>query len=212
MQNRIRVLPGLVALAALPVWLAAGSVSVFADGSMAGDKARNEARRMPETAKDRKRVLSGLYERLASAESATDAQQISETIEQIWLHSGSDTVNVLMERSLQALKDKKPELALKLLDGIVSLKPSYVEAVSRRAFIHFSQKEFGHALADLRLVLAKDPRHFKAYNGLATILREIGQKEAALKAYRRLREIHPFWEDIQKHIDELAREVEGQDI
>jgi hypothetical protein len=43
-------------------------------------------------------------------------------------------------------------------------------------------------------------------------LREIGQKKAALKAFKQLLEVHPYWSGGQQLVDELAREVEGQGI
>jgi len=64
----------------------------------------------------------------------------------------------------------------------------------------------------LRRALALDPNHFKALDGLGQILREIGQKKAALKAFKQLLEVHPYWSGGQQLVDELAREVEGQGI
>jgi tetratricopeptide (TPR) repeat protein len=203
---------GIIATCVLLVQASAAHSAPPATGSPSpGDSRRDLTKNPPKTAKERRLALDGLYEQLAAASDQRAAQPIAEAIEQLWLHSGSDTVNLMMERSLEALKGKKPELALKLLDGVVGLRPNFAEALSRRAFVHFSQKDYARALADLRLVLAREPRHFKAHNGLATILRELGHKAAALKVYRRLLEIHPFWEDAAKNVDELSRETEGQD-
>ena len=160
----------------------------------------------------KRKVLGDLHERLVAAESAEDAEVVADTIEQMWLYSGSDTANLLMERALLSLQGKKPELALKILDGIVALKPSFAEAWNRRAYVHFAQKDYRKALIDLRRVLSLEPRHFKAINGLATILREFGDKRNALKAYRMLLAIHPFSTDAQTAVKELEREVEGESL
>jgi tetratricopeptide (TPR) repeat protein len=172
----------------------------------------SSALRKPRTPAQKARILSDLYERLSAADNSENAEVLAGTIEQLWLYSGSDTVNLLMERSLKALSDKKVELSLKILDGIVALRPDYAEAWNRRAYVHFSQKDFGRAMADLQQVLALEPRHFKAISGLATIMREFGQKAGALKAYRKLLEIHPFWSDAEQAVRELEREVEGDNI
>jgi tetratricopeptide (TPR) repeat protein len=74
------------------------------------------------------------------------------------------------------------------------------------------RNEIELALGDLRRALALDPNHFKALDGLGQILREIGQKKAALKAFKQLLEVHPYWSGAQQLVDELAREVEGQGI
>ena len=158
------------------------------------------------------KVLADLHERLVAAENADDAEVVADTIEQMWLYSGSDTANVLMERALASLHGKKPELALKILDGVIALQPSYAEAWNRRAYVHFAQKDYRRALIDLQRVLALEPRHFKAINGLATILREFGEKRNALKAYRMLLDVHPFSTDAQTAVKELEREVEGESL
>jgi cytochrome c-type biogenesis protein CcmH/NrfG len=61
-------------------------------------------------------------------------------------------------------------------------------------------------------VLALDPNHFNSLDVLARILREIGQKKAALQAYRQLLDVYPFWPGARQAIDELSRDVEGQGI
>ena len=49
-------------------------------------------------------------------------------------------------------------------------------------------------------------------DGLAQVLRDIGEKRAALQVMRRLVEVHPYWEGTEQAIEELSREVEGQGI
>ena len=73
------------------------------------------------SAAQKTKVLADLHERLVAAENTESAEVVADTIEQMWLYSGSDTTSLLMERALEALHDKKPELALKLLDGVVAL-------------------------------------------------------------------------------------------
>jgi tetratricopeptide (TPR) repeat protein len=158
------------------------------------------------------KVLADLHERLVAAENTEAAEVVADTIEQMWLYSGSDTANLLMERALNSLHGKKPEMALQLLGGVIKLQPNYAEAWNRRAYVHFAQKDYRSALIDLQRVLALEPRHFKAINGLATILREFGEKRSALKAYRMLLEVHPFSTDAQSAVKELEREVEGESL
>jgi tetratricopeptide (TPR) repeat protein len=167
---------------------------------------------LPKTPEEREKTLSDLYALLATADDEDSAKAIAEAIERIWLHSGSPTIDLLMERSMKAVSEKNQELALKLLDHIVELAPDFTEAWNRRAYVHFVRNEIQLALGDLRRALALDPNHFKALDGLGQILREIGQKKAALQAFKQLLEVHPYWSGAQQVIDELAREVEGQGI
>lgn len=167
---------------------------------------------LPKTPAEREKALADLYALLATSDSEESAKTVAEGIERIWLHSGSATIDLLMNRALAALNEKKLPLAIKLLDSIVDLAPDYAEAWNRRAYAHFSNKDVERALGDLRRTLALDGNHFKALEGLSQILREIGQKKGALKALRQLLEVHPYWSGAQQAVDELEREIEGQGI
>ena len=167
---------------------------------------------LPKTPAEREKTLSDLYALLATADDEDTAKAITDAIERVWLHSGSATIDVLMERSIKAMSQKKVDLALKLLDSVVDLAPDYTEAWNRRAYVHFVRKDTERALGDLRRALALDPNHFKALDGLAQILREIGQKKPALKAFRQLLDVHPYWSGAKEAVEELEREVDGQGI
>ena len=95
---------------------------------------------------------------------------------------------------------------------MVEQAPDFTEGWNRRAYVHFQRNELEQALGDLRRALALDPNHFKSLDGLAQILREIGQKKPALQAFRQLHDVHPYWSGAQQAIDELEREVDGQGI
>ena len=166
----------------------------------------------PKTAKEREKALSDLYAHLAAAEDEVKAKTISRSIERLWLSSGSDTVNLLMQRAMEASHAKNNELALKLLDAAVELAPDYAEAWNRRAYVFYVENNIERSLGDLRRVLALDPNHFKALEGLANILKDIGRKKEALRAARQLYEVNPFTDGAKQLVDELAREVEGRGI
>jgi tetratricopeptide (TPR) repeat protein len=167
---------------------------------------------LPKSAAERERTLGDLYALLATAEDENAAKAIAEGIERIWLHSGSPTVDLLLGRAMKAAGEKKYDRALKFLDNVVEQAPDFTEGWSRRAYVHFQRNELRYALGDLRRALALDPNHFKSLDGLAQILREIGQKKAALQVFRHLNEVHPYWGGARQAVDELSREVEGQGI
>ncbi len=174
-------------------------------------KAKND-KPGPATVEDRDRILGDLYKRLSEADNPDYAKLVETAIEKMWSFSGSDTVDLLMKRAQAALGKKDEQIAVTLLNAVVGLEPQYAEAWNRRAFIHFSQKNYRAALRDLRKVLIIDPRHYKAIGGLAVILREYGREKAALKAFRKAQEINPLDPTINKAIQDLEVEVEGQAI
>ncbi len=117
-----------------------------------------------------------------------------------------------MGRVKAATDEKDYDLAIKLLDAVIELKPDYVEAWNRRATLYYMRKDFGHALADIREVLAREPRHFGALTGLGLIMQEIGDDKHALQAYRRALAIDPHLEHLVETVKTLAEKVEGRDI
>jgi tetratricopeptide (TPR) repeat protein len=167
---------------------------------------------LPKTPAERDRTLSDLYALLATAEDESASKAVADSIERIWLHSGSPTVDLLFGRAMQAISKKNYDLALTFIDHVVEQAPDFTEGWSRRAFVHFQRNQVALALGDLRRALALDPNHFKALDGLSQVLREIGQSRAALQVLKRLQDVHPYWAGAAQAIEDLTREVEGQGI
>jgi tetratricopeptide (TPR) repeat protein len=166
----------------------------------------------PGSAAEQARILDELYQQLAKATAPENADAIATAVQQLWSISGSDTVDLLMSRAALALNADEKPLALHLLDSCLTLAPKYAEAWNRRASIHFASQDYVLALADLNRALAIDPHHFKALEGAALTLKELGRKELALESYRRLIAVYPLSADGKRGLQELEREVEGQRI
>ncbi len=156
--------------------------------------------------------LDTLFGALKIAPDAESAKAIEDRIWAVWMVSGSDTCNLLMGRVKAAVDAKDYDLAIKLLDAIIAIKPDYVEAWNRRATIYYLKNDYGRALADIREVLAHEPRHFGAWSGLGLILQEIGDDKHALEAYRKALAIDPHVEHIPDVVKALREKVEGRDI
>ena len=117
-----------------------------------------------------------------------------------------------MTRVKTAVDGKDYDLAIKLLNAVIDIKPEFVEAWNRRATIYYTKKEFGPALEDIRQVLAREPRHFGALSGLGIILQELGDEKRALDAFRRALAIHPKLERIPDIAKKLADKIDGRGI
>jgi tetratricopeptide (TPR) repeat protein len=161
---------------------------------------------------DPTRNLDFLFEALKIAPDAATAKAIEQRIWALWFVSSSDTANLLMTRVRAAVEAKDLDLALKLLDSLVKIRPDYVEAWNRRATIHFMKNEYGKSLADIREVLKRESRHFGALSGLGLILQELGDNRHALEVYRRALAVYPRIERIPDTVKTLQEKVEGRDI
>jgi tetratricopeptide (TPR) repeat protein len=176
----------------------------------AATKAPGPNTALPTNAEERNKLLSNLYAYLATAEDDKQAQPIAQTIERLWLYSGSDTITLLMDRSAKAIGDKNYDLALRFLDVVVDLAPDFAEGWNRRAYVHHLRNDVERMVGDLRRCIALEPNHFRAMEFLGLILRETGQKKAALKAFERLLEINPNTPGVPDVVKELSRDVDGQ--
>jgi tetratricopeptide (TPR) repeat protein len=156
--------------------------------------------------------LDTLFAALKIAPDEASAKAIEQRIWALWMNSGSDTCTLLMTRVKVATDAKDYDLALKLLNAIVEIKPDYVEAWNRRATIHYLNHNLARAIADIREVLAREPRHFGALSGLGMMLQEIGDDKDALAAYREALAVDPHLEHIPDVVKTLTDKVEGREI
>ena len=156
--------------------------------------------------------LAALYNALAKAPNAETAKIIETKIEIARLQSGSATADLLMSRARQSLAVKNKRLALELLDSVVTIAPNFIEARAQRATLYYEAKDVVRALADLRVIVAKDPKHYQALTGLGIIFEELGEDKLALDAFRRAVAVNPYIEGADEFIKKLSLKVEGREI
>jgi tetratricopeptide (TPR) repeat protein len=161
---------------------------------------------------DQTHNLDFLFGALKAAPDDVTAKAVEERIWAVWSVSRSDTTNLLMSRVKTAVEKKDIDLAIKLLDAIIKIKPGYVEAWNRRATLYYMKKEYGRALVDIAEVLRREPRHFGALSGLGLILQDVGDDKLALDAYRRALAVYPRLQRIPELVKTLSEKVEGRDI
>ncbi|EJN13755.1 hypothetical protein PMI42_02690 [Bradyrhizobium sp. YR681] len=161
---------------------------------------------------DRSKNIDFLFGALKAAPDEASAKHVEARIWAIWLQTPSDTASLLMARAKTAVDAQKIEIAIKLLDSIIKLRPDYIEAWNRRATLYHMQNDYGRSLADLREVLIREPRHFGALVGLGMIMQEVGDEKHALEAYRKALAVNPHLEKIPEYVKALTEKVEGRDI
>ena len=222
MRIPVAVLAATLAFGLLPERVVLAATDAPKEDGRIGDPAlpsdatsTANAREAPQDAKKPTRAeqLDSLFELLRTAKDEAAAQSTEQMIAELWLKSGSDTVDLLMDWAEQAVKDKNYPLALDYLDRILTLKPDYVEGWNTRATVYYLREDYGRALADIEETLKLEPRHFGALTGLGTIMREIGDDKRALEVYRKVIVLDPHLDSVQKQIDELSgKGVDGRNL
>ena len=168
--------------------------------------------KLPKIGADRTRGLDFLFGALKAAPDEASAKHVEARIWALWLHTPSDTAALLMLRAKAAMDAQQMEVALKLLDAVVKLRPDYVEAWNRRATLYYLQNDYAHSLADIEQVLVREPRHFGALAGLGMIMQDLGDEKRALDAFRKALAINPHLEKVPELVRTLTEKVEGRDI
>ena len=216
------VVCGFIGSAHLRVALVAASamlcvaVPTWAQGQRGGPPSQQKApeppSKLPRTDKSRSQGLDFLFGALKVAPNAESAKAVEQRIWAIWSTTPSDTATLLMSRVKTAMDRKEPDVAIKLLDAVIKLRPDYIEAWNRRATLYYLKNDYGKSLADIREVLIREPRHFGALAGLGMIMQELGDDKRALDAFRRALVVNPHLDRIPDLVKTLSEKVEGRDI
>ncbi|WP_041536603.1 tetratricopeptide repeat protein [Parvibaculum lavamentivorans] len=160
----------------------------------------------------REAVLDSLFERLRTAKDETEGRAVESAIQSFWLQSGSPSIDLLMQRGLDALHEQDYDRAHFYFDEVVVLSPGFAEGWNKRATIHYIREDYSSALRDIEQTLRLEPRHFEALAGLGILLEELGDKKGALDAYRRALALNPWLRDGDARIKPLQLDVEGRGI
>ncbi len=202
----------LLLAAALPAGLAqAQEAPPLRPGAVAPSDKDDNPTATPGPSRGPAATLEKLFERLAAAKTPEEAKGIASLIQRRWARSNSPTADLLMTRAQTAMKGKQLELAIELLDRVISLEPDWAEAWNQRANALFLAGDPIRSMLDIGEALKREPRHYGAMMGLGTILRQQGDDKRAMVAYRRALEVYPQLEAVKSAVDSLKIEVDGRD-
>jgi tetratricopeptide (TPR) repeat protein len=168
--------------------------------------------KLPKVSVDKTRGLDFLFGALKAAPDEASAKHVEARIWAVWMQTPSDTAALLMTRAKAAMDAKQVDVALKLLDAVVKLRPEYVEAWNRRATLYYLKNDYVHSLQDIEQVLVREPRHFGALAGLGMIMQDLGDEKRALDAFRKALAVNPHLEKVPELVKTLSEKVEGRDI
>ena len=168
--------------------------------------------KLPKVGADRTRGLDFLFGALKAAPDDASAKHVEARIWALWMQTPSDTAALLMMRAKAAMEAQQMDVAQKLLDAVVKLRPDYVEGWNRRATLYYLRNDYTHSLQDIEQVLVREPRHFGALAGLGMIMQDLGEDKRALDAFRKALAVNPHLEKVPELVKTLSEKVEGRDI
>ena len=155
--------------------------------------------------------LDALFDQLQTPELA-EWEEVEREIWAVWSQSGSDSMDLLLERGRAALAEGEYRTAIEHLTALTDHAPEFAEGWNARATAYFHAGMYGPSIADIERTLALNPRHFGAMAGLATMLAQLGLDEQALQILRRAIVVHPHRPDLIANIETLSERIEGTDL
>ncbi|MGU3494688.1 tetratricopeptide repeat protein [Xanthobacteraceae bacterium A53D] len=177
------------------------------DGQPSGET--NARAKLP---RDKRAQLDTLFEALKVAPDESTASALTDRLDSMMSETGSTAGDLLLARANAAADAKKYDLSLALLDEVVEIEPDSVAGFSRKATIYYLQDDYSNALLNIREVLAREPRHFTMWLGLAMILRDIDDEPRALEAVRKALAVNPHLSAAKELESQLAVKVDGRGI
>lgn len=134
-------------------------------------------------------------------------QAVEQKIFTVWEKSGSETVDLLLQRGQEALEAEEFGKAVEHFSAAIDHAPDFAEAYHGRASAYFQQEEYGLALSDLQHTLALNSQHFAAMTGMGVVLEQMGEYQLALDILRVAQDLNPHRETIAESVERLEHQL-----
>jgi len=138
--------------------------------------------------------------------------EIERQIVGIWNHSGSASMDLLLERGQMAMALRDFPKAIEHLSALIDNAPEFAEGWNARATVYYLMNEYALSILDIKQTLILNPRHFGALNGLGLIFEELGNPKGAFKAYTMAQSIHPFLPNVNESLIALQPLIDGTEL
>ncbi|WP_380054160.1 tetratricopeptide repeat protein [Falsihalocynthiibacter sp. SS001] len=157
------------------------------------------------------RDLDALFAELADPENE-DWEDTEDEIRRIFADSGSESMNMLLERGHRSLELGDYLVAIDHFTALTDHSPDFAEGYNARATAYYLIGMFGPSMEDISRVLTLEPRHFDAMVGMARILEESGKPKQALEVFEQVAILHPHEPNVADDIARLNALVGGTNL
>ena len=153
--------------------------------------------------------LDDLFARLRLATAPAEIEALQNGIWQLWLTSDDLTLDKALEAGMRAMQAADYTLAIEHFTHIIQLRPAFAEAWNKRATAQYLRGSYRAALADIAETLSREPRHFGALWGQASILRQLGEPHRALVTLSRISAICSNFPGLSEQLHNLREQAEN---
>ncbi len=166
-------------------------------------------------AEERNNKLEKLFAQLKSTKDLSSAQIIEKEIWEIWsIHPSDDRrgfrLTELLIQGTRLMKMRELDKAYEVFTKIISVESDWAEAWNKRATVLYLMKQYESSLADIKITLVLEPRHFGALSGQALNYIELNLYEKAIESYKDAQKIYPIIDGAKKMIPQLKELIKDQ--
>jgi tetratricopeptide (TPR) repeat protein len=126
----------------------------------------------------------------------------------LWFHAAGDDAFGMIQKANGAVERKEFDRALALLNRVIREYPRFAEGWNRRAVLHWQMERYEQSIADCKRVVALNPSHFGAWQGMGLCQLHLGDLEGACESLRAALKINPHDRGLQyllRQCEELLR-------
>ena len=167
------------------------------------------------SAEERKNELDKLFVQLKNTKDLSSAKIVENKIWEIWLiHPSNDRrgfrLTELLTQGSRLMNRRQFSKAYEIFTQIIAVEPDWAEAWNKRATVLYLMKEYESSLADIKITLVLEPRHFGALSGQALNYIELNLYEKAIDSYKNAQKIYPVMDGAKKMIPQLQEIIKDQ--
>ena len=169
------------------------------------------------SAEERDNKLNKLFTQLKNTKELSSAQVIEHEIWEIWsIHPSDDRrgfrLTELLTQGTRLMNIGELGKAYKTFTQIIAVEPDWAEAWNKRATCLYLMKQYESSLADIKITLILEPRHFGALSGQALNYIELNLYEKAIESYKAAQKIYPVIDGAKKMIPQLNELIKDQAV
>jgi tetratricopeptide (TPR) repeat protein len=127
----------------------------------------------------------------------------------IWFRADTPEHNQMLEQVRHSIGRQELDQADALLARLIADAPQFIEAQNQRAFVYFLQGRFAESADLCERVLARNPYHIGAVEGLAKCQLSLNRPRDALKSLRRALKLRPHNTALRESVQQLETQIES---
>ena len=168
-------------------------------------------------AEERNIKLDKLFNQLKNTKNLSSAQVIEKEIWEIWsIHPSDDRrgfrLTELLTQGTRLMNVRELRKAYDVFTKIIAVESDWAEAWNKRATVLYLMGQYESSLADIKITLILEPRHFGALSGQALNYIELNLYEKAIESYKAAQKIYPIIDGAKKMIPQLNELIKDQAV